>query len=103
MLIKVRHYFEIGEIDRKLDKILHYCREILHEEKLMSALVDALVAKVQNLESLDDSIITLLQTIAQEIADNIGDPEKLQALSDSVDAEAAKLSAAIQANTPAEE
>jgi hypothetical protein len=65
----------------------------------MSAIVDALVAKVQNLESLDDSIITLLQTIAAEIADNIGDPEKLQALSDSVDAEAAKLSAAIQANT----
>ena len=92
--------FHDPEGERKLNKLLHYTKEILDEVKTMSAIVDALVLKVQNLESLDDSIITLLQTIAQEIADNVGDPEKLQALADSIDSEAAKLSEALQANTP---
>lgn len=67
----------------------------------MSEALDNLTAKVEAQTTVIDSAATLLATLAQEIRDNAGDEEALNALADRVDANTAELAEAVQANTPA--
>jgi len=67
----------------------------------MSAELDALTAQVQQTETLEESAITLITGLATQLTAAKEDPAAIQALADSLQAEAAKLSAAITANTPA--
>lgn len=69
-------------------------------EEIMTQLQD-LQAAVQAEDTVIASAVTLIQGIAQRIADAGVDPDALQALTDDITAQAASLGAAVQANTPA--
>jgi hypothetical protein len=74
-------------VDRKLEAIM--------------ATLDDVVAKVTDIGTVEDSVITLLTSIKAQLDAAGQDPAKLQALSDALDAQKAKLTAAVTANTPA--
>lgn len=66
--------------------------------------LDEILSKVQAESTVDDSIIVLLNGISQQLKDAIAanDPVKLQAIADGLDANIAKIQAAVVANTPAQ-
>lgn len=68
----------------------------------MSAAVDALVASVTKLKSVDESVIAFIQGLAAQIAAVAGDQAATLQLSQDVSDQADALSAAITANTPAD-
>lgn len=78
----------IAHIDRKLDYIM--------------ALLDALNTAVANETTVDQSVITLLNGLSQQLKDAIAaaDPAAIQAVVDQIDTNTAALSAAVAANTP---
>lgn len=59
-----------------------------------------LQAAVAAEDTVIQSAVTLIQGIAQRIADAGVDPAALQALTDDITAQAASLAAAVTANTP---
>ena len=67
----------------------------------MSAITD-LQAAVTRVTDAEDSVITLLNGISQQLKDAIaaGDPAAIQAVVTQLDSNAAKLAAAVVANTP---
>lgn len=69
----------------------------------MATLQD-IVTHVQSQSTVDDSIITLLQQISQQLKDAnaANDPAAVQAVIDQIDANTQKLSDAVVANTPAQ-
>jgi len=69
----------------------------------MSQVIDRLTASVTNLTTVDDSLVALVTNLAQTIRDNATDPKALNDLADKLDAESAKVSEAVTANTPAEQ
>ncbi len=66
----------------------------------MSAEFDRLTAAVEAETTIDDSILALLSGLAEQIR-NADTPEKSAALADKVEAENARMAAALTANTPA--
>lgn len=76
-------------------------RDILNKLEDMMATLDDVVSKVTAVGTVEDSVITLLGQIKAKLDAAGQDPTKLQALSDALDAQAAKLSQAVTDNTPA--
>ncbi len=74
---------------------------ILHKLEAIMATLDDLVTKVTALSDVEDGVIALLNDIKTRLDAAGQDPAKLQALSDAIDAQSAKLAAAVAANTPA--
>jgi len=70
----------------------------------MAATLDDLLTKVAAEKTVDDSIIALLVEIKGKLDAAIasGDLTKIQAVADALDAEQAKIAAAVVANTPAQ-
>ena len=73
--------------------------EMNRKLEMIMATLDDLITKVTELDSVEDSVIALLTDIKAQLVAAGQDPAKLQALSDSLDAEKAKLAAAVAANT----
>lgn len=67
----------------------------------MSLELDALTAAVNNVTTIDESAIAMIQGLAAQIASLKNDPVALQALADSLNSESDKLAAAVSANTSA--
>ncbi len=65
----------------------------------MSEALDNLTAKVEAQTTVIDSAATLLATLANEIRDNAGDEDALNALADRLDANTTELANAVEANT----
>lgn len=65
----------------------------------MSAEMDALVAEVEEVKTVEDSAIALLQSIAGQIADAAGDRAKSLQLAADLKAKTDALAAAVAANT----
>lgn len=63
--------------------------------------LDSLTAAVKANTDVEQSAIALIADIAQRLADAKTDPAAVQALADQLNANAAALSAAVVANTPA--
>jgi hypothetical protein len=89
--------------DHKLDRIISMLGEVIHKEVVMAGELDALTAQVTENTTLEGSAITLIQGIAQKLADAIaaGNPAALTALQVQLKTSADALAAAITANTPA--
>lgn len=68
----------------------------------MSAALDRLTAEVAETKTAVNSVLALVEGLAQQIRDNATDPVALNALADELDAQQAALAAAVAANTPAE-
>lgn len=92
----VHVYLHDVEVQRLLKKILK------KEENIMATLVE-LTAAVDRNTAVDDSVITLLQGIVQQLKDAqaSNDPAAIDALIAKLDANTQKMADAVTANTPA--
>ena len=68
----------------------------------MSAAMDRLTSEVSETSTAVDSVLALVEGLAQQIRDASGDPAALNRLADELDAKQAAIAAAVTANTPAE-
>lgn len=94
--------FQLNRIEAQLRLVFRRQGAIIRKDFDMSAAIDRITASVQTLTSRDDSIVTLLGSISQEVRDaNSANDPAINALADSIDAESAKVLAAVNANTPA--
>jgi uncharacterized coiled-coil protein SlyX len=73
----------------------------LRLEKIMAAL-DALAQQVADQKTVVDSVLALVQGLADKLVQAGTDEVKLQALVDELKSQDAALAAAVAANTPAE-
>jgi ABC-type transporter Mla subunit MlaD len=71
-------------------------------EDIMSAVTD-LTNAVNAQSTVVDSAVTLLQSLAQQIRDNVDNSDALNALADEIEANTSELADAVSANTPAEQ
>lgn len=69
-------------------------------EQLMSAEMDQLVAAVEVNTTVDQSVLTYITGIAQQITDAAGDRTKSLALAATIKASTDAVTAALTANTP---
>jgi len=86
---------DLEEALDKLDLI------IINQEKLMATIAQLQEAVTRN-TTVEDSLLTLLQGIVQQLKDAIasGDPAALDAVVAQIDASTQKLTDAVVANTP---
>lgn len=80
--------------------VLFACLE--RNTAIMSTALDRLTAEVAETRNSVDSAITLINGLATQIRDNLGNDIALEALADSLDSKQTELAAAINANTPAD-
>ena len=87
---------------KKLGKKLNRIQTRLDEmENNMSAELDRLTVEVQEMGTVVDSAIALLQGLATQLEAIKNDPAAISALADELDVKANALADAITANTPA--
>jgi altronate dehydratase len=85
----------------QLGTITELLKELTQEQKKMAADLTVLKAQVQQNTDLEKSAITLIEGIAQQLADAKNDPAAVQGIIDELKASSSALAAAIAANTPA--
>lgn len=85
-------------INSKLDLLL---KALNQDFTHMTQAIDNLQSQLTAMEDAEQSAIALLQTLSQELAANASDPAAIQAIADKLQVDAAKLAAAVVANTPA--
>lgn len=90
----------LARIEQKIDNLTALQRATLSEIFLMASNVDTVIAKVTELETVNDSAISLLQQLAQLIRDNVTDQNALLALANRIDTDKQKMADAVVANTP---
>lgn len=97
------HLEEICELFRnhpeRMDRLEELLKQLLEGNKKIMADLTQLTADVAQLESVDESAITLIAGLAQQIKDAGTDPVALKALTDRMEAESTKLAGAVTANT----
>lgn len=91
----------INLIDPRLDEVVRLLRSIIHTQENEMAAIDDLIADAQDESTVDDSIIALLTSISGQLAAAGNDPAKLAQLKSIIDANKAKIAAAVAAGTPA--
>ena len=86
----------LGWLERRLFHTI-----ISNQEKIMATLAD-IQAAVAAERTVEDSVVTLLQTLSADLKAAIAanDPAAMQAVVDTIDQNTAALSAAVTANTP---
>ena len=91
-------------VEEKIDRALALLKFIARKEVCMSALGQELLDKVTALESVEDGVLALLDSISAElaVAKDSGDIILIQNAINMIDAMKVKAAAAVVANTPAE-
>lgn len=84
----------LNAISRKLDLV------ITKETSIMATVVELNAAVARNTDA-EQSVITLLNGISQQLKDAQGDPAAIDAVIAQIDANTAAAAAAVVANTPA--
>lgn len=79
----------------------HAIRYLARKVQQMTTALDRLRSDVAALATVNGSVLTLITSLAQQIRDNTGNDEALNALADDIENQAAGLAAAVAANTPA--
>jgi hypothetical protein len=105
--------FQSKQLDR-IEKTLETLRQLLWEvarsshrveqdRSMIMATLDDLLVEVEAEKAIDTSIVALVNGLSAQLAAAVAsnDPAKVQAVLDGMKANAANLSAAIVANTPA--
>ena len=88
---------------RKLDWIVNALKNIIEGQKQMTLDFSRLEADVTSIGTVVDSAVTLLQSVAQGIRDNVANQAELGKLADTIEVKATALGEAIAANqTPVE-
>ncbi len=95
-------------LDRRLRRIEDKIDLLIKKEKHMSATLDQILQDVKDESTITDSIIALLNGVEQQLKDALAgqtippaNQAKIDAIFDGIEANKAKVSAAITANTPA--
>lgn len=94
-------YRDFLRLELKVDEANRHLHTLLERTDKLSAEIDRLTASVTALTTVDDSLVALVGNLAQLIRDNAADPAALNSLADKLDAESAKVAAAVTDNTPA--
>ena len=94
------HYEFPEEIKQSLLRMERMIAALLTQGVTMTAEFQKVVDAVAALKSADQSLILLVQSLAQLIRDTAGDREAALALANEVDAEAATVAQAVTDNTP---
>lgn len=92
---------QLNRIEDKQNAMLAVLVDLLRKDQAMSAQLDALTAQVQKTTEIQQSAITLIEGLADQIEALKDDPVKLQALATELKAKSDLLAAAVTANTPA--
>src|SRR5690348_13468413 len=99
-----RRRARLSAIEAKLDRVLALLGETSKQRgDIMTTLAD-IKAKVEAETTVEQSAITLMGGLSQQLKDAIAngaDPAVLQSIADELDANNASLAAAVSANTPA--
>jgi primosomal protein N'' len=90
-------------IDQTVLRMHETVLNLRRELKLMSEAVDKLKSAVEANTSATQSVVTLVQTMAQQIKDaaSTGDLAQVNTLADNLMANTTAIAAAVTANTPA--
>ena len=67
---------------------------------IVMAAIDRLTSEVAELRTVADSAVLLIASLANDIRENIGNEDALNALADEIDASTNSLAAAVAENTP---
>jgi uncharacterized membrane protein affecting hemolysin expression len=86
-------------LHRKLDYIIYLLERIYGKEHIMGATLEQLIEQVQVNTQIEQSAVTLIQGIAEQLAAAKDDPEQIQELVDQLKTSADALAAAVLANT----
>lgn len=90
----------LTRIEQKIDNVTALQRATLSEIFTMAANFDVLIQKVTNLETVNESAITLLGELAQLVRDLPADQSAINQLADRIDADRQRMADAVVANTP---
>jgi len=96
--IDIYHHVHDEANEDLLRKILGLVVKTHQRIGTMSENLDQVLEQVTNVEGKTDSLIALVEGLAQQIEDNIGDQAALAALVERLRANATKVQAAIDAN-----
>ena len=90
-------------IKKQLNEIICLLRRIALKEMIIMATIDDIATSVEAQTTVVTSVETLLVHLSQQLADASAsaDPAKVQAVKDAIDANTARLAAAVTANTGA--
>jgi septation ring formation regulator EzrA len=88
------------DIENAIAKMSSMLAQVLKKEKEMSKELDALTNQVKQNTNLEQSAVTLIQGLADQIAAAKDDPVKIDALTQELKTKADALAQAITANTP---
>jgi hypothetical protein len=99
--VHIHHDGADGALDRKLDQILVKLGLIQAQEGKMAATIQNILDGVNQESTVDDSIITLLNNIAAQLAAGGVPQAQIDAVMSVIQANQAKVTAAVVANTPA--
>ena len=90
------------ELMRMFRSLVNTVVGIEKEISMAQATLDDIIQEVTDLKAVDDSVVALLTSLNEKLAAAIasGDMAKVQAVSDAITAEKARLASAVTANTP---
>lgn len=89
------------EVLARLDALQSEIGLILDRQEIIMATMADLEAAVTRNTDVDESVLTLLAGISQQLKDAQGDPAKIAEVIAKLDANTQKMSDAVTANTPA--
>ncbi len=101
MRIDLHIHFHESLNETKVDEILRIVQELKKDEKTMSKALEALAAQVKANTDLEQSAISLIAGISEQLQEAKDDPAKIAELAATLKTSASTLGAAILANTPA--
>lgn len=101
--IELKQNQQFNTIVNRLDTIISLLSNIINKENTLMATLQNVTDAVAAESTVDDSIITLLNGIVQQLKDAqaSGDPAALDAVVAGIQANTAKIQSAVTANTPA--
>jgi len=93
--------YQYHRLNDKLDLVLRLLIHVLNKENLLMATLQDVTAAVAAESTVDDSIIVLLNGIVQQLKDAqaSNDPAALDVVVANIQANTAKIQAAVTANT----
>lgn len=98
--MRIDLYLHDALVEHSLEAIASKLNHIIQQGEHMSQQLDALRAEVERVKTVDQSVLLLIQGLADQIRDAKDDPIAIQALADDLRAQTDSLAAAVAANTP---
>jgi|SRR6478736_7853174 len=102
MWLARRFDFIFNSQDRRFTTLDEHLHRLLKGQRKMSAQLDRLIRETQETQDAVDSVLTLVDGLAQQLRDAADDPQKINDLADTLDQLQTRIANAVVANTPAE-